>query len=139
MFRILLSSDGGITYNFLFKNSMVFVPRRSFGVHHGRPFWGQTVYKIGLAFFLGSISMMEARSPRQIQAKFKDLYQTALISNWKVWPAAQFINFRYIPPAYRVPFSQTCGVFWTLYLSILNSGEDMKQDKENAARKTLSS
>lgn len=33
--------------------------------------------------------MMEGRSPRQIGDKFKDLYQTALFANWKVWPAAQ--------------------------------------------------
>jgi len=26
-----------------------------------------------------------------------------------------------MPLPYRVPFSQACGVFWTLYLSILNS------------------
>ena len=35
------------------------------------------------------MGIMEARSPRQIRDKFKDLYQTALIANWKVWPAAQ--------------------------------------------------
>ena len=35
------------------------------------------------------MGVMEARSPRQIQEKFKDLYQTALIANWKVWPVAQ--------------------------------------------------
>jgi protein Mpv17 len=84
------------------------------------------------------MGMMEARSSRQIRDKFNDLYLTALFANWKVWPAAQFINFRYTPPAYRVPFSQACGVFWTLYLSILNSEEDKKQDKESEA-KTLSS
>lgn len=32
---------------------------------------------------------MEARSSRQIRDKFKDLYLTALVANWKVWPAAQ--------------------------------------------------
>lgn len=37
--------------------------------------------------------MMEARSPRQIREKFKDLYQTALIANWKVWPIAQVSLF----------------------------------------------
>ena len=35
------------------------------------------------------MGIMEARSPRQIREKFKDLYQTALIANWKVWPVAQ--------------------------------------------------
>jgi hypothetical protein len=34
---------------------------------------------------------------------------------------SQFVNFRYMSLPYRVPFSQACGVFWTLYLSILNS------------------
>ena len=33
----------------------------------------------------------------------------------------QLINFRYMPLPYRVPFQSTCGVFWTLYLSIANS------------------
>ena len=33
----------------------------------------------------------------------------------------QLINFRFMPLAYRVPFQSTCGVFWTLYLSLLNA------------------
>ena len=33
----------------------------------------------------------------------------------------QFINFWLMPLPYRVPFQQTCGMFWTLYLSLLNS------------------
>ena len=32
---------------------------------------------------------MEGRDPRQIRERFRDLYQTALIANWKVWPVAQ--------------------------------------------------
>ena len=41
------------------------------------------------------MGMMEARSPRQIRDKFKDLYQTVLIANWKVWPAAQVSSANY--------------------------------------------
>ncbi|KAF4623912.1 hypothetical protein D9613_001617 [Agrocybe pediades] len=90
----------------------------------------------GLVAFLGSMGIMEARSPQQIKDRFRDLYGTALIANWKVWPLAQLINFRYMPLPYRVPFAQTAGVFWTLYLSILNSNEDVQQDKERAASRT---
>ena len=43
----------------------------------------------------------------------------------------QFINFRFMPLPYRVPFQQTCGVFWTLYLSIINSKEEQHQDIED--------
>jgi len=82
---------------------------------------------------------MEGRTRHQIKQKYQDLYAPALIANWKVWPLAQLINFRYMPLPYRVPFAQTCGVFWTLYLSLLNSNEDNKQDTEVQIRKTLDS
>ncbi|TFL06416.1 hypothetical protein BDV98DRAFT_559374 [Pterulicium gracile] len=94
---------------------------------------------IGLGLFLTSMGLMEGRSPQQIKQKFTDLYTTAIITNWQVWPIAQFVNFRFMPLAYRVPFQSTCGVFWTLYLSIINSKEDKKQDRVEEMRKTLDS
>ncbi|XP_006454786.1 hypothetical protein AGABI2DRAFT_198367 [Agaricus bisporus var. bisporus H97] len=75
----------------------------------------------GLCYFLGFMGVTEGRTSTQITEKFTDLFGTALIANWKVWPIAQLINFRYMPLPYRVPFTQSCGVLWTLYLSLLNS------------------
>ncbi|KIY69644.1 hypothetical protein CYLTODRAFT_452393 [Cylindrobasidium torrendii FP15055 ss-10] len=91
------------------------------------------VAPLGLVAFLGSMSIMEGRNLAQTQEKFRDLYSTALIANWKVWPAAQLVNFRFMPLPYRVPFQSTCGVFWTLYLSVINSVEDARQDHEPRA------
>jgi len=79
---------------------------------------------LGLAIFIGSMGIMEGRDRKHIYKKYSDLYRPALITNWRVWPLAQLINFRYMPLPYRVPFQSTCGVFWTLYLSLLNSKED---------------
>jgi len=84
---------------------------------------------IGIAAFVGAMGLMEGRSNEQIASKYSDIFMPALLTNWKVWPIAQLINFRYMPLAYRVPFSQTCGVFWNLYLSLLNSKEERKQDR----------
>ena len=67
------------------------------------------------------MGVMENRTAPQIVEKFQDLYKPALVTNWQVWPAAQYINFRFMPLAYRVPFQSSCGVFWTLYLSTINS------------------
>jgi protein Mpv17 len=87
------------------------------------------------------MGVMEGRDIKHIRGRFEDIYRPALLANWKIWPAAQvsskpylphfqallkggsrqFINFRFMPLPYRVPFQQTCGVFWTLYLSLLNS------------------
>jgi len=93
----------------------------------------------GLVVFMGSMGIMEGRSREQIQQKYSDIFMPALIANWKVWPLAQLINFRYMPLPYRVPFQSTCSVFWTLYLSILNANEDEKQDTSDALRRTLDS
>jgi protein Mpv17 len=89
---------------------------------------------LGLAIFIGSLGIMEGRSKNQIRDKYTDMYTTALLTNWKIWPLAQLINFRFMPLPYRIPFQSACGVFWTLYLSILNAKEDEKQDRETAMR-----
>jgi len=92
---------------------------------------------IGLSLFLGSMGIMEGRTIPQIKQKFTDLYPPALVTNWQVWPLAQLFNFRFMPLPYRVPFQSTCGIFWTLYLSVINSKEDIKQDREVELRRTL--
>ncbi|EIM83393.1 uncharacterized protein STEHIDRAFT_101589 [Stereum hirsutum FP-91666 SS1] len=92
---------------------------------------------IGLTMFLGGMGIMEGRDLNHIKGKFRDLYKEAIIANWKVWPAVQIINFRSMPLPYRVPFQQSCGVFWTLYLSLLNSSEECKQELEDNLRRTL--
>lgn len=45
--------------------------------------------KLQLSIFLGSMGVMEGRDPEHIRARFKDIYQPALLANWKIWPAAQ--------------------------------------------------
>jgi len=85
---------------------------------------------IGLGLFIGSMGLMEGRNATGVQQKYAEMYLPAIIANWKVWPVAQLINFRFMPLPYRVPFQATCGVFWTLYLSLLNAKEDEHQNGE---------
>ncbi|KAI0343916.1 hypothetical protein BDW22DRAFT_1355142 [Trametopsis cervina] len=92
---------------------------------------------IGLALFLGSMGIMEGRDKNHIKEKYRDLYAPLIKANWQVWPMAQLINFRFMPLAYRVPFQSTCGVFWTLYLSIANSQENQSEDHKDHLRQTL--
>ncbi|KAJ2920413.1 hypothetical protein MD484_g65, partial [Candolleomyces efflorescens] len=83
----------------------------------------------GLVLFIGSMGMMEGRTRSQIKQKYKDLFGDAILANWKVWPLAQVsvITSSVFTSAKDVHFD-TCGVLWTLYLSLLNSREDKKQD-----------
>ncbi|EJT97946.1 hypothetical protein DACRYDRAFT_24860 [Dacryopinax primogenitus] len=87
---------------------------------------------VGLVIFTGSMGVMEGKTLEQIKKKYKDMYWSALIANWQVWPAAQLINFRYMPLPYRVPFQATLGVFWSLYLSLLNARASKNQNEEVA-------
>jgi len=35
------------------------------------------------------MGLMERRSVADIKQKYSDLYMTALLANWKIWPVAQ--------------------------------------------------
>nr|XP_019009509.1 uncharacterized protein I206_06158 [Kwoniella pini CBS 10737]OCF48290.1 hypothetical protein I206_06158 [Kwoniella pini CBS 10737] len=81
----------------------------------------------GLTLFITSMGIMEGRDWQGISDKFSDMYMPALIANWKVWPLIQTINFKLMPIQYRVPFQSTCGIAWTLYLSLLNAKDDASE------------
>merc|ERR1711874_468201 len=75
----------------------------------------------GLALFVGAMGIMEGRhSFETLKEKYNDIYIPALLANWKIWPALQLFNFGVMPLRLRVPFSASCGIAWTLYLSLLN-------------------
>lgn len=40
-----------------------------------------------------------------------------LLANWKLWPAAQLVNFTVIPPEQRILFGNIVGVCWTCVIS----------------------
>ena len=41
----------------------------------------------------------------------------ALITNYKIWPVAQTLNFTFVPMQHRVGFVQIVAIFWNAYLS----------------------
>lgn len=40
-----------------------------------------------------------------------------MITNYKIWPLAQVINFTFVPIQHRVGFVQLVAIFWNAYLS----------------------
>ncbi|KAG8995071.1 hypothetical protein FRB94_009481 [Tulasnella sp. JGI-2019a] len=70
------------------------------------------------------MGVMEGKNGNEIVQKYQEMFIPVTLSSLKVWPAVQLVNFRYLPLSYRVPFQSSCGVFWTVYLSLLNSRKD---------------
>lgn len=51
-----------------------------------------------------------------IQAK---LVQT-VVANYVLWPAAHFINFRFVPSQHRILYNNVVAIFWNAFLSTLS-------------------
>lgn len=55
-----------------------------------------------------------------VQKVREKLWET-LVNNWKIWPLAITINFRFVPVKYHVPFVNSVGVLWNMILSHIAS------------------
>lgn len=50
-------------------------------------------------------------------ARMQTELPATLQSNWRLWPAANLVNFALVPPPLRVLFANVVSVFWNIYLS----------------------
>ncbi|XP_003388107.1 PREDICTED: mpv17-like protein 2 isoform X1 [Amphimedon queenslandica] len=69
-----------------------------------------------IVFFLGMNKMSGMNwtdSYNDMKKKFWPVYKTELI----VWPAAQVLNFFFVPPALRVTYISAVYLGWVMYLS----------------------
>ncbi len=73
-----------------------------------------------IGIFLSSMAVLEGNSP---QEKLQKNYFSALSANYMIWPAVQFVNFKFVPLQYRVLFVNVISIAWNCYLSFLNSSE----------------
>ena len=46
-----------------------------------------------------------------------------MLTNWKVWPLAQVINFYAVPPHFQLLFVNIVGFFWTIYVNMMSFRE----------------
>lgn len=52
---------------------------------------------------------------------WKAKIEETLLSNWKIWPVATYINFYLMPMQYQVLFANFVGLFWNMILSYIAS------------------
>jgi len=71
-------------------------------------------------FFLYA-DLLSGKSFDQFTNEMKVKLIPTLYANWIIWPAAQFINFNFVPLHWRVLYTNFVGLFWNSYLSYVQN------------------
>lgn len=74
------------------------------------------VSPICISQFFYSASLLEGKSLAESTNVLKTKFLTVYITDWSVWPAAQFINFYFVPLPYRVLYINVMTMFYNCYL-----------------------
>lgn len=70
-----------------------------------------------ICFFFGVTETLAGKRPNEIKKMLQERYVQTLITNYKIWPLAQTLNFTFIPIQHRIGFVQIVAIFWNAYMS----------------------
>lgn len=82
-----------------------------------------------IAAFYCLSETLSGKTLSQCKETLKERYFETLISNYKLWPAAQVVNFTFVPPQHRVGFVQVVAIFWNVYIAwMINKPSELEQN-----------
>lgn len=67
--------------------------------------------------FFYSAGWMYNQSNAECWAELKDKFVIVYVTDWTVWPLAQFVNFYYLHPKYRVIYVNVVTMMYNIFLS----------------------
>jgi len=98
-----------------------FLPGRTLKTIVVKIAWDQVLFSpicIAACIFVSG-AVFEAKSPSQIIKDTRELGTQLWLSEWFIWPPAQFVNFYFLPTKYRVVYDNLVSLFYDWYTSHL--------------------
>ncbi|XP_040576112.1 mpv17-like protein 2 [Lepeophtheirus salmonis] len=80
-----------------------------------------------LTFFFG-MGLLEDRRISEIWKEFLNKFPTIYIFDWCIWPPTQYINFKWVPPHFRVLYVNIVTLIWDVFLSFI---KHIDEDEKN--------
>mmetsp|Transcript_21267 Transcript_21267/g.29780 ORF Transcript_21267/g.29780 Transcript_21267/m.29780 type:complete len:202 (+) Transcript_21267:32-637(+) len=81
-----------------------------------------------MAFNMAVISYLDLRDTRRVKEKMKTDFLPALQANYLLWPAANLINFQFVPGRHRILYVSIVGLFWNVYWCWVTNRDVPKAD-----------
>jgi len=70
-----------------------------------------------LCVFVAAVSTLQGLGLEDIRRNLAANYTDVVLTNWKVWPATQLINFYFVPFQHRILVVNIVALFWNTYLA----------------------
>ncbi|KAA8493947.1 Protein SYM1 [Porphyridium purpureum] len=67
--------------------------------------------------FMLALGALNGKKPAQIRRTIKDRLWPTMLMNWQLWPAAQALNFMFVPPDFQVLCVNLTAFVWSVLLS----------------------
>lgn len=83
-----------------------------------------------IAVFFTAQGLLEGKRPREVGEKLEKAWWPTLQNNWKLWPAVQLVNFKFVPLEHRLLLVNVVALGWNCVLSAVNAGDDIEVEKK---------
>jgi protein Mpv17 len=77
-----------------------------------------SIFTIVFYYYMG---LVNGNNVEDTTKDLKQKYWPTMLDNWKLWPAAVLINFKFVPIPYQVLYVNMVGIVWMTYLSYLQN------------------
>ncbi|EDW36637.1 GL16018 [Drosophila persimilis] len=65
------------------------------------------------------VPFVNGEDTEKIKTRIRNSYFSIMLKNYMLWPAAQFVNFTFVPLPYQVMYAQFIAIIWNCYISLI--------------------